>query len=98
MTSESSRRILLVTHLWRADAQELAAGVATRLLAAGVGVSAPREELVDTPLSRPFQANVPDGRLFTPRYAAQRLLGVIDALEAPDSGNVFAWDGQRVPF
>jgi NAD+ kinase len=53
MTSEpSSRRILLVTHLWRADAQELSAGVATRLLAAGVGVSAPREELVDTPLSR----------------------------------------------
>lgn len=52
MTSTPSRRILLVTHLWRTDAQELAAGVATRLIAAGVGVSAPRDELVDTPLAR----------------------------------------------
>ena len=33
MTPTPSRRILLVTHASRADAQELAAGVATRLLA-----------------------------------------------------------------
>ena len=51
MTPTPSRRILLVTHASRADAQELAAGVATRLLAMGVGVCAPPEDLVDTALS-----------------------------------------------
>jgi NAD(P)-dependent dehydrogenase (short-subunit alcohol dehydrogenase family) len=53
---------------------------------------------VDTPLSRPFQANVPDGSLFTPREAATRLLRVIDSLDASASGHAFAWDGQRIPF
>ncbi len=52
MTSTPSRRILLVTHASRPDAQELAAGVATRLLATGIGVSAPSGDLVDTPLAR----------------------------------------------
>ena len=51
MTTGSSRRIFLVTHAGRPDAQRLAAGVASRLLAAGVGVCAPAEELVDTPLA-----------------------------------------------
>jgi NAD+ kinase len=50
MTSPA-RRILLVTHVGRPEAQELAAAVATRLLASGVGVAAPRDELVDTPLA-----------------------------------------------
>ncbi|GAA4413734.1 NAD kinase [Fodinibacter luteus] len=61
----TSRRILLVTHAWRPEAQELAAAVATRLLAAGVGVSAPREELIGTPLSRVegvAAADTADGR------------------------------------
>ncbi len=53
---------------------------------------------VDTQLSRPFQAGVPPGKLFTPHYAAERLLSVIDALDVSDSGKVFAWDGQPVPF
>ena len=51
MTADPSRRIFLVTHAGRPDAQRLAAGVASRLLAAGVGVCAPAEELVDTPLA-----------------------------------------------
>ena len=52
---------------------------------------------VDTGLSRPFQSRVPDGKLFTPEYSAERLLSVIDGLEPDDSGRVFAWDGKRVP-
>ena len=52
---------------------------------------------VDTPLSEPFQGNVPEGALFTPADAASRLLTVIDGLTPDDTGNVFAWDGQRVP-
>ena len=50
MTS-TSRRILLVTHVGRPEAQQLAADVATRLIASGVGVCAPADELVDTPLA-----------------------------------------------
>ena len=51
MTTTPARRILLVTHVGRPEAQRLAADVATRLLAAGVGVCAPPDELVDTPLA-----------------------------------------------
>ncbi|NND58625.1 MAG: SDR family NAD(P)-dependent oxidoreductase [Gammaproteobacteria bacterium] len=52
---------------------------------------------VDTSLSSPFQANVPEGKLFTPQHAAERLLSVLDGLSVDDSGRVFAWDGAAVP-
>lgn len=52
----------------------------------------------DTGLSAPFQSNVPPERLFTPAFVAERLLAVIDDLEAEDSGGFFAWDGQAIPF
>ncbi len=53
---------------------------------------------VDTGLSKPFQANVAEGKLFTPDYAAERLLAVLDGLQVEDSGRLFAWDGARIPF
>ncbi len=53
---------------------------------------------VDTDLSRPFQSGVPEKRLFSPRYAAECLLGVLDTLDSRASGNAFSWDGQRLPF
>jgi NAD(P)-dependent dehydrogenase (short-subunit alcohol dehydrogenase family) len=53
---------------------------------------------VDTALSRPFQSNVPEGGLFTPAQAAGRLLRVLDGLSPAESGGVFAWDGQRIPY
>jgi NAD(P)-dependent dehydrogenase (short-subunit alcohol dehydrogenase family) len=52
----------------------------------------------DTPLSQPFQGNVPDGKLFTTDYAASRLLEVMDRLGPEDTGSLFAWDGERIPF
>jgi NAD(P)-dependent dehydrogenase (short-subunit alcohol dehydrogenase family) len=52
---------------------------------------------VDSALSKPFQANVPQGRLFTPDVSATHLLQVLDRLTPADSGGVYAWDGQRVP-
>lgn len=51
---------------------------------------------VNTALSEPFQGNVPDGKLFTPDYSAQKMLEVLDGLEAENSGQVFAWDGKRI--
>ena len=53
---------------------------------------------VDTGLSKPFQSNVPDGKLFTPKYSAEKLLGVIDDLSADDSGNLYDWAGKQVEF
>jgi NAD(P)-dependent dehydrogenase (short-subunit alcohol dehydrogenase family) len=52
---------------------------------------------VDSPLSAPFQGNVPEGKLFTPAYSADCLLSVIDGLSPEQSGQVFDWAGAQVP-
>jgi hypothetical protein len=41
---------------------------------------------------------VADGKLFTPDYSAEALLKAIGGLSPADSGNLFAWDGQRIDF
>ena len=53
---------------------------------------------VDTGLSKPFQSNVPEGKLFTPEFSAEKLLNVVDGLSANDSGNLFDWAGEQVSF
>lgn len=53
---------------------------------------------VDTDLSKPFQRNVAEGKLFTAEYSASKLLAVIDLVQPNDSGLLFAWDGEQVPF
>lgn len=52
---------------------------------------------VDTRLSAPFQENVPEDKLFTSKFAALRLLKVLDRVTSEDSGRVFAWNGQVIP-
>ncbi len=51
---------------------------------------------VDTPLSSPFQGNVPEGKLFDRERAAMQLLDVLDELKPADSGKIFAWDGSEI--
>lgn len=53
---------------------------------------------VDTPLSKPFQANVPEGKLFEPARAAAQLLAVIAGLGPADNGKFYAWDGSEIPW
>ncbi|KAH7568482.1 hypothetical protein JRO89_XS06G0005600 [Xanthoceras sorbifolium] len=53
---------------------------------------------VDTDLSRPFQRNVPDGKLFTKEFSVQKLLGIINKAKSHDNGKFFAWDGQEIPW
>ena len=53
---------------------------------------------VATPLSEPFQRNVEPAKLFTAEFSADQMLSVLDALTPDDSGNLFAWDGQRIDF
>jgi len=53
---------------------------------------------VDTALSRPFQGNVPPGQLFDPERAALQLLDVIEGLKVLDSGKLFDFEGEEIPF
>lgn len=53
---------------------------------------------VDTGLSKPFQGNVAEGKLFAPEQSADALLHVLDTLGPEDTGKLFAWDGQAIPF
>ncbi len=64
----------------------------------GVVLAALHPGTTDTDLSAPFQARVPEGKLFSPTYVANRLLDVINTLEADDSGHFFAWDGSEIPW
>jgi NAD(P)-dependent dehydrogenase (short-subunit alcohol dehydrogenase family) len=53
---------------------------------------------VDTALSSPFQAGVPEKQLFSADHSAARLLEVVDGLGPEDSGGFFAWDGSPIPW
>lgn len=53
---------------------------------------------VDTPLSKPFKANVAAQRLFSPSASAAHLPRIIDRVGAADSGRVFGWGGSRAPW
>lgn len=52
----------------------------------------------DTELSRPFQGRVPEGKLFTPDFVAERLLAVMEDRRPDESGGFWDWDGKAVPF
>jgi NAD(P)-dependent dehydrogenase (short-subunit alcohol dehydrogenase family) len=52
----------------------------------------------DTDLSRPFQGNVPEGKLFGVERTVSQLLQVIDRLQPADTGQFLAWDGERIPW
>jgi hypothetical protein len=51
---------------------------------------------VDSNLSKPFHGNVPDGKLFTPKYSVQKLLVILTTLTSKQSGKCFAWDGKEI--
>lgn len=52
----------------------------------------------DTPLSQPFQANLPDGQLQTSQSTALRLAAVAQALTPEHSGQLLNWDGSVLPY
>jgi NAD(P)-dependent dehydrogenase (short-subunit alcohol dehydrogenase family) len=51
---------------------------------------------VDSNLSKPFQGNVNEGKLFTPEYSAEKLLAVLKSLRLEQTGKCFAWDGKEI--
>ena len=52
----------------------------------------------DSELSRPFQANVKPGKLYTSSQSADRILRVASAGQAQDSGRFVNWDGRQIPW
>ncbi|MFJ4067686.1 SDR family NAD(P)-dependent oxidoreductase [Pseudomonas sp. NPDC089996] len=52
----------------------------------------------DTQLSRPFQGNVPAGKLFAPAFAAQCVIEQVGRWGPKDSGGFRAWDGRAIEW
>jgi len=51
---------------------------------------------VDSKLSKPFQGNVPEGKLFSAEQSARYLSDVIGNLDPTDTGKVFDWKGEVI--
>ena len=86
-------------------ASKAALNMALKCLAVEWGRTRPRVRVAalhpgttDTALSRPFRANVPEGKLFEPARSAGHLLDRIDSLHAGPSGRFLAWDGEEIPW
>lgn len=52
----------------------------------------------DTDLSKPFQKNVQEGRLFPVDFTVSQLLDVIDSMGEENSGGLYDWAGKAIPF
>jgi NAD(P)-dependent dehydrogenase (short-subunit alcohol dehydrogenase family) len=52
----------------------------------------------DSLLSKPFQKNVPAGKLFTPEKTASLLLEQINHAHSLPSGRFIAYDGEEIPW
>jgi NAD(P)-dependent dehydrogenase (short-subunit alcohol dehydrogenase family) len=86
-------------------ASKAAQNMLTRTLAVELGRKAPNAIVmalhpgtVDTGLSKPFQRNVPDEKLFTVERAARQLLAIVDAATPPYHGTFRAWDDTVIPW
>lgn len=53
---------------------------------------------VDTPMSKPFQRGVPDGKLFTAEFVASRLTALLDQLPSGGDLNYLDWDGKPIDW
>tara|TARA_R110002072_G_scaffold301164_3_gene480228 strand:- start:2870 stop:3604 length:735 start_codon:yes stop_codon:yes gene_type:complete len=52
----------------------------------------------DTGLSRPFQHNVPDDKLFSTEFVADQLLKILDGMPADGQAEFIDWAGQTVAW
>lgn len=51
---------------------------------------------VDSDLSKPFQKNVPEGKLFSPEQSISQLVKVLEGVSIEETGKCFAYDGEEV--
>ncbi|EAQ52670.1 SDR family oxidoreductase [Vibrio sp. MED222] len=52
----------------------------------------------DTALSKPFQTNVPEGKLFESSYVAHQLVDIIRTATPDNSGHFYAYDGEQLSW
>lgn len=52
----------------------------------------------DTQLSKPFQGNVPEGKLFTPKFVASSLLGIMESLDREGCAEFLDWAGKPITW
>ena len=52
----------------------------------------------DTPLSKPFQARVPQGKLFTPKFVAEQLAHIVNSLPSHNTAQFIDWQGKTIPW
>jgi NAD(P)-dependent dehydrogenase (short-subunit alcohol dehydrogenase family) len=52
----------------------------------------------DTPLSKPFQKNVPEGKLFTSEFVAQQLLKIVEDAIVDGEASFLDWQGKSIPW
>ena len=64
----------------------------------GLCITAIHPGTTDTDLSKPFQANVPEQRLYTPEQSAARILRVVMAGTPEASGRFMNWNGETLPW
>ncbi|MFT2092334.1 SDR family NAD(P)-dependent oxidoreductase [Paraglaciecola sp. 2405UD69-4] len=53
---------------------------------------------VDTGLSKPFQNNVPKGKLFTAAFTVSQLLNMLPDLTVQNAPYYLDWQGKRIPW
>ena len=66
--------------------------------APGVKLVAYHPGTVDTSLSKPFQRGVPEGKLFTPEFAAGRLDAVLKEQPLDGELSYLDWQGKSIPW
>lgn len=52
----------------------------------------------DSPLSKPFQKNVPKGKLFSSEYVAQQLLQIVANSEVDGEASFLDWQGKKIAW
>lgn len=52
----------------------------------------------NTDLSKPFQKNVKEGRLFPADFTVNSLLNVVDSLSEENTGGFYDWAGKALPY
>ncbi|MYL24610.1 SDR family NAD(P)-dependent oxidoreductase [Halomonas alkaliantarctica] len=52
----------------------------------------------DTDLSKPFQARVPEDKLFSPSFVAESLIGVMAQRTPEDTGSFWDWAGEPIEW
>ncbi|MCK7459800.1 SDR family NAD(P)-dependent oxidoreductase [Idiomarina aminovorans] len=63
-----------------------------------LAVAAIHPGTTDTRLSAPFQERISADKLYSPELSAERIVAVVKNLKPEQSGNLWHWDGSRLPF